>query len=575
MKTLKLFSFIVCMILCGLTASAQTKVLQTPDEAEYFIKGNLNIQKNASNEIVYTLTNVSTKGITFTMKDVFEGEETEREEIEFDFANATTTYPGGFENNRLNYWRFDEYEQIWIPESEVRQGEMQNTINKYINIMLVLDCSHSLGDGYNVVKSSAKGVIDRLYSASPNGNIRVGIIGFSKIGLTDKQTYPITALNSTTRDNMKKFINNFENDEDQRKGTALYYSLDKSIEMLENDSKSIKEEDYSGSYIITFTDGLDQQSQNIDKDILTSDKYYKHIRPLIQGDARKKIYNKIITHFVRSLKGNDITSDKLEAKFDNDLKAICDDYDKLQNINELSNAFSHILDNLIKRNLELQCFVPKAFEGKVGWTFDEKIIVEPDPREYEKPDEPIKKQNKIFLGINAGVGAGFLSYSSELKPAGDPYDTDFYAYSNGRIAHEEGLLREEGSEFSIPFNVGIDFAFRLADSFYLGAYGSIGMLPCFYSYNNDFGNYISPSFGLLTLFNQKNEKAIIIGAGTCIPNFSTFGMNFRIGYKFKNNLYLFGEFTKYSYDGSYYYSVNDDLNVTSFSFFLHFGYRIF
>ena len=27
------------MILCGLTANAQTKVLQTPDEAEYFIKG--------------------------------------------------------------------------------------------------------------------------------------------------------------------------------------------------------------------------------------------------------------------------------------------------------------------------------------------------------------------------------------------------------------------------------------------------------------------------------------------------------------------------------------------------------
>ena len=39
MKTLKLFSLIACMILCGLTANAQTKVLQTPDEAEYFIKG--------------------------------------------------------------------------------------------------------------------------------------------------------------------------------------------------------------------------------------------------------------------------------------------------------------------------------------------------------------------------------------------------------------------------------------------------------------------------------------------------------------------------------------------------------
>ena len=63
----------VCMIFCGLTANAQTKVLQTPDEAEYFIKGNLNIQRNSKGNIEYTLTNVSTKGITFDMKDVYEG----------------------------------------------------------------------------------------------------------------------------------------------------------------------------------------------------------------------------------------------------------------------------------------------------------------------------------------------------------------------------------------------------------------------------------------------------------------------------------------------------------------------
>lgn len=560
------------MLLCGMTANAQTKVLN-PDEADYFIKGNLNIQKNASNEIVYTLTNVSTKGITFTMKDVFEGEETEREEIEFDFANATTTYPGGFENNRLNYWRFDEYEQIWIPESEVRQGEMQNTINKYINIMLVLDCSHSLGDGYNVVKSSAKGVIDRLYSASPNGNIRVGIIGFSKIGLTDKQTYRITALNSTTRDNMKEFINNFEKDEDKRKGTALYYSLDKSIEMLENDSKLIKEEDYSGSYIITFTDGLDQQSQNIDKDILTSDKYYKHIRPLLQGDARKKIYNKNITHFVRSLKGNDITSDKLEAKFDNDLKAICDDYDKLQNINELSNAFSHILDNLIKKNLELQCFVPKAFEGKVGWTFDEKIIVDiPHP----------KKENKFFLGINAGVGTGIHR--------GHDWNTGVEEYP------------------SLQYSLGLDMSFPINRTLSLGAFASVGMETS--KVVNNPTDKIDVSIGPLVTLNFKNKSVFLIGAGlnvynhSQIPFFDVFGEPYaimendkffnigvtsRIGCQFPSKFYIMGEFIfndarnmddnlrfwASCYDYSEYYYKYVDFHCKNVAVLIHFGYRIF
>ena len=175
-----------------------------------------------------------------------------------------------------------------------------------------------------------------------------------------------------------------------------------------------------------------------------------------------------------------------------------------------------------------------------------------------------KKRNRFFLGINAGVGGGFYSYWY-----------DIYDYG------EDGV-------FSIPFNAGVDFAFRLTDSFYLGAYGSIGMLPWGEGY--DYGNRISPSFGLLTMFNQKNENAIIIGAGTCFPGFgSTLGMNFRLGYKFKNNLYLFGEVATCSYSSSwvgyesesdpyydpYYDSYEYYVDTSSTSFFLHFGYRIF
>ena len=227
----------------------------------------------------------------------------------------------------------------------------------------------------------------------------------------------------------------------------------------------------------------------------------------------------------------------------------------MRNSNELQNEFANISKLLIDKSMQLQCYVPMGFRGRVGWTFSsikkEPVVEKPEPIK-------VKKQKKVFLGVNAGVGAGFYSYSLES------HDMDGY-----------NILYEEGGDFSsFPFNAGVDFAFRLTDSFYLGAYGSIGMLPWVEDVDL-LENSLSPSFGLLTLFNQKNEKAIIIGAGTCMPNFSTFGMNFRIGYKFKNNLYLFGEFTKYSYDGNYYYSVNDDLNVTSFSFFLHFGYRIF
>ena len=544
MKTLKLFSFIVCMIFCGLTASAQTKVLQTPDEAEYFIKGDLSIQKGADGKPEYTLTNVQTKGIDFKMQDTFKGKVTDKEDVVFSFEDASTDYPGGFKNNVLQYWRFDDYEKIWQPESEVRQGSLENTTNKYMNIMLVVDCSSSLGSDFNIVRNNTLYFVEQLYNASPYGNIRLGIIAFSSIKET--KVLDIRALNNSTKIDIDSFIRSLST----HNGTALYYSMDKALEMLEDDSEQyIKSNEYLGSYLITFTDGIDQQSQNFDKDIFVAEDYYNYIRPILKdNNTRKKIYGRNIETRILSVKGNDITSAKLEEKFDNDLKAICDNYTKMRNINELQNEFANISKLLIDKSMQLQCYVPMGFRGRVGWTFSS---VKKEPVVEYKPEPiKIKKQNKIFLGINAGVGAGFLSYSSEPK-------------------YEEGL--REGSEFSIPFNGGFDFAFRLTDSFYLGAYSSIGTLP--YSSYNDLGdNYLSPSFGVLTLFDQKNEKAIIIGAGTCIPCFSSFGMNFRIGYKFKNNLYLFGEFTTYSYDKSVNHRVYD-INVTSF--FLHFGYRIF
>ncbi len=567
MKTLKLFSFIVCMIFCGLTASAQTKVLQTPDEAEYFIKGDLSIQKGADGKPEYTLTNVQTKGIDFKMQDTFKGKVTDKEDVVFSFEDATTDYPGGFQKNVLQYWRFDDYEKIWQPESEVRQGSLENTTNKYMNIMLVVDCSSSLGSDFNIVRNNTLYFVEQLYNASPYGNIRLGIIAFSSIKET--KVLDIRALNNSTKRDIDSFIRSLST----HNGTALYYSMDKALEMLEDDSEQyIKSNEYLGSYLITFTDGIDQQSQNFDKDIFVAEDYYNYIRPILKdNNTRKKIYGRNIETRILSVKGNDITSAKLEEKFDNDLKAICDNYTKMRNINELQNEFANISKLLIDKSMQLQCYVPMGFRGRVGWTFSS-IKNEPVV-EYKPEPIKVKKQKKVFLGINAGVGAGFYSYSLESH--------DMYGYN---------ILYEEGGDFSIPFNAGVDFAFCLTDSFYLGAYGSIGMLPWD---EGDYllGNRLSPSFGLLTLFNQKNEKAIIIGAGTCFPSFWEYlGVNFRIGYKFKNNLYLFGEFTTCSYSSFWndYETVYDpyedyyegieiykDVDASSTSFFLHFGYRIF
>ena len=585
MKTLKLFSFIACMILCGMTANAQTKVLQTPDEAEYFIKGDLSIQKGANGEPEYTLTNVSTKGIDIKMQDTFEGEVTGNEDVVFSFEDASTDYPGGFKNNDLLYWRFDDYAKIWQPESEVRQGSLENTTNKYMNIMLVVDCSSSLGSDFNIVRNNTLYFVEQLYNASPYGNIRLGIIAFSSIKET--KVLDIRALNNSTKRDIDSFIRSLST----HNGTALYYSMDKALEMLEDDSEQyIKSNEYLGSYLITFTDGIDQQSQNFDKDIFVAEDYYNYIRPILKdNNTRKKIYGRNIETRILSVKGNDITSAKLEEKFDNDLKAICDNYTKMRNINELQNEFANISKLLIDKSMQLQCYVPMGFRGRVGWTFSsikKEPVVEYNPEpvvEYNPEPIKVKKQNRFFLGINAGVGAGL------------------------HRGHDWHVGLEKYSSFQ--YSLGLDMSFPINRTLSLGAFASVGMetskvveVPI---------HKIDVSIGPLVTLNFKNKSAFLFGAGlniykhseiplfneygeesglTMINDIFNIGISSRIGWQFPSKFYIMGEFIfnenrnrghndyiKYQY-GEFIHDIfyePGDFYCGNFAVLLHFGYRIF
>lgn len=577
MKTLKLFSFIACMILCGMTASAQTKVLQTPDEAEYFIKGDLSIQKGADGKPEYTLTNVQTKGIDIKMQDTFKGKVTDKEDVVFSFEDASTDYPGGFQKNVLQYWRFDDYEKIWQPESEVRQGSLENTTNKYMNIMLVVDCSSSLGSDFNIVRNNTLYFVEQLYNASPYGNIRLGIIAFSSIKET--KVLDIRALNNSTKREIDSFIRSLST----HNGTALYYSMDKALEMLEYDSEQyIKSNEYLGSYLITFTDGIDQQSQNFDKDIFVAEDYYNYIKPILKdNNTRKKIYGRNIEARILSVKGNDITSAKLEEKFDNDLKAICDNYTKMRNINELQNEFANISKLLIDKSMQLQCYVPMGFRGRVGWTFSS-IKNEPVV-EYKPEPIKVKKQNRFFLGINAGVGGGLHR--------GHDWNTGVEEYP------------------SLQYSLGLDMSFPINRTLSLGAFASVGMETS--KVVNNPTDKIDVSIGPLVTLNFKNKSVFLIGAGlnvynhSWIPFFDVFGETYaimendkffnigvtsRIGCQFPSKFYIMGEFIfndarnmddnylrfwASGYDYSEYYYEYVDFHCKNVAVLIHFGYRIF
>ena len=388
MKKIKLlFTLLLCV---SAIFAQQTKRIH-PDKATHYIKGDFSAHMQ-DGKPVYKLRNVSTEGISFHQADTYYGAITDLGDLCFTFDSARTTYPGGFAENDLAFWFYDKEIGEWQPDIEIRQATGSFDNRKIMTIMLVLDCSTSLGKDFSRVKAGAKYFLEKLVSASNTGNVRIGIIGFSSLKNTNKGILPIQKLTTENYHSMLNFIDNLTMDN----GTALYYAIDKSVNALDQYANALLGEDvenYARSCIVTFTDGIDQQSQNFDKDIFVAEDYYNYIRPILKDNStRKKIYGRNIETRILSVKGNDITSAKLEEKFDNDLKAICDNYTKMRNINELQNEFANISKLLIDKSMQLQCYVPMGFRGRVGWTFSS---VKKEPVVEYKPEPiKIKKQNK-------------------------------------------------------------------------------------------------------------------------------------------------------------------------------------
>ena len=107
------------MIFCGLTANAQTKVLQTPDEAEYFIKGDLSIQRNSKGNVVEVQLAATQKYGMYPQK-LLEGvvqvkEDTDLQQFKTvhknDYVISLRSFQGGFE--------MSDYEGVCSPAYQV------------------------------------------------------------------------------------------------------------------------------------------------------------------------------------------------------------------------------------------------------------------------------------------------------------------------------------------------------------------------------------------------------------------------------------------------------------------------
>ena len=475
-------------MICALSVMMAMAQRTNPDVAEYFIKGYLSIEKGNDGKPVYKLSDIDNQGIYFEdPRATRVGAETKFEDVLFQFSRASTKYPGGI-NTPLDFWRYDSSIHEWQPDGETRQGTAGVEEKKSMAVMLVLDCSSSIGDDFVTVQEAAKAFIQSLFDASNGaGNIKLGIVSFSKINET--QVFNIRSLTPDSYNDMTRFINRLST----QNGTALYYAMDKSVELMEDYcKKSISPtEPLSAAIMVTFTDGLDQTSRNPDKDILTADEYYDEVLGKYGTKMQQVSINGVsLQHEIRGVQGNDIITEAQLGKFRRTGQGL-GNFKLLNNYSELGAEFADIAQNLIDQWRVLNLFVPNSFSGRVAWTYPSRkqVVV-------EKPKEP-REKGKIFFGINVGVGKSYYI----------DYDR---TYSN--------------------FSGGLDLAFPLNNGNDLGFYISYGV---------EDGGFAS--FGALGLVNFKDKGSLLIGGGGTYIFEEGAGIDFRIGYMFKNGLYLFGE----------------------------------
>ena len=435
-----------------------------PDEARYYIKGNLSIERGADGKTIYKLSQIDNAGIYFDNPYATRiGEETKLEDVLFQFSRARTDYPGGI-NTPLDFWRYDNSINEWQPDVETRQGTAGVEQKKSMVVMLVLDCSYSLGTDFNVVQSAAINFIRNLYDASQgSGNIKLGIVGFSKINET--RTFNIRPLTSDSYYAMTSFINGFT----PQNGTALYYAMDKAIGELDNYCKySIPEkEPLSAAIMVSFTDGLDQTSRDPDKNILTAENYYNEILAKYGKKMQNKSFNGInLQHEIRGVKGNDIITEAQLNKF-RGIGENLGNFKLLENYSELGKEFEDIAGKLISQWRILNLYVPNSFSGRVAWTY---------PSDRSKPiPKPTNNGLKPFVGLNFTLGFQFLD------------------------------------GFAISPKLGLDVAWPISDRFALGFYTNFG--PSLY-YGYEFGGY-NFKVGALMLVGDLRNKPFIIGFAPC------------------------------------------------------------
>ena len=152
MKKILLSFFIM---ITAVAAAQKNNPLSYP----YYINGITEIGQNGE---IY-LKEIKTKGFSYTDYNQKGHENIANEKAAFIFEKITTTpaislssYPN------LQYWR-KAPSGDWITDAEGGSGTFNNKLEKDITIVMVLDCSTSLGDDFQKVKDYAISFMRKIF----------------------------------------------------------------------------------------------------------------------------------------------------------------------------------------------------------------------------------------------------------------------------------------------------------------------------------------------------------------------------------------------------------------------------
>lgn len=396
----KILLLMLC-VLGGLSAFAQA------EKAKYYIEGDYSITQDQNGRFVYQLTNITSRGITFTPVETIYGKVEADESISFTFDKASTDYSEGFAGGlKFWKWQYNGKTNTWQRDSEVKDAQQNFETDKVMVVMLVLDCSTSLGEtNFEKLKNSATKFINILYNASPDGSIRLGIMGFNTMGNADKMVREIEPLTAQSRDEMTRFIQGLT----LYNNTALYYAMRKGADMISSYVDNLSRPDaekFDYACMVSFTDGYDNHS--MDPSLGVPEKglenpYFKYVRDNV---VNRNIKGSNLKSYVIAIRGNDVAEDNKLYKavfqgISSEEPFLLDDFSQLET------QFEKMAQELIKRWQNLTCYVPSAHQGKVRWTLGNDFTATP----VETPVEPIiedkqspaTKTYRSFFGLNAGL----------------------------------------------------------------------------------------------------------------------------------------------------------------------------